>query len=249
MIRRLSKGWLWRPLMLSLLFHGILFWYSDKALFEESTYAVATQVAGVSLELIPGAPMAQASMLAAPAQQPPVAPPPPQVVPEPPKPEPPKKEQEFVKPKEFKKKPLPAKPQPQVAPPVTEVPPVSSPSTSTAPANGALVPPSNAVASLNGSGQGGGSPDVRAEPDYLRNPPPSYPRESRRNGEEGTVLLSVKISPEGEVRDLELKKSSSYARLDAAALEAVRSWKFKPARIAGLAIESLVEVPVRFRLK
>jgi len=89
---------------------------------------------------------------------------------------------------------------------------------------------------------------VKASPDYLKNPPPAYPRKSRLNKEQGTVLLLVDISEKGEALKLILKNSSGHSRLDRSALESVRSWKFKPARISGLAIESTVLVPVRYVL-
>ena len=89
---------------------------------------------------------------------------------------------------------------------------------------------------------------VKASPDYLKNPPPAYPRKSRLNKEQGTVLLLVDISEKGEALKLTLKNSSGHRRLDRSALESVRNWKFKPARISGLAIQSTVLVPVRYVL-
>ena len=54
--------------------------------------------------------------------------------------------------------------------------------------------------------------------DYLHNPPPAYPRMSRRMGEQGTVLLRVFISAEGRAEKAEIRTSSGYARLDEAAV-------------------------------
>lgn len=88
-----------------------------------------------------------------------------------------------------------------------------------------------------------------AVPDYLVNPPPAYPFSSRKLGEEGTVLLAVEISPDGGVNSLSIRNSSGYSRLDEAALKAVRRWRFKPARIGGIAVSDKVEVPIRFALK
>jgi protein TonB len=84
---------------------------------------------------------------------------------------------------------------------------------------------------------------------YLRNPPPRYPTASRRNGEQGTVLLKVLISREGAALKVELDKSSGWPNLDAAALEAVRGWNFVPARRGNEAIEMSYIVPVVFRLE
>jgi protein TonB len=84
---------------------------------------------------------------------------------------------------------------------------------------------------------------------YLRNPPPRYPAASRRNGEQGTVLLKVLISREGEALKVEVDKSSGWPNLDVAALDAVRGWRFVPARRGNETIEMSYIVPVVFRLE
>lgn len=83
---------------------------------------------------------------------------------------------------------------------------------------------------------------------YLRNPPPEYPPQSRTLEEEGVVKLKVRVSAEGRALTVELAKSSGFKRLDAAALEAVRQWRFVPAKQGGQAIEDTVIVPLRFAL-
>ena len=87
-----------------------------------------------------------------------------------------------------------------------------------------------------------------AKPDYLRNPPPKYPAESRKLREEGVVLLKVSVTAAGSAADVQLQRSCGYARLDQAALRAVRRWEFKPARVGLTAVACVVEVPVRFGL-
>ncbi len=89
---------------------------------------------------------------------------------------------------------------------------------------------------------------TEAKPKYLRNPAPYYPESSRRRGEEGLVVLVADIDASGKVRGLTVKLSSGYAALDASALKAVHKWKFEPARLGSMALESKVEVPVRFQL-
>jgi protein TonB len=83
----------------------------------------------------------------------------------------------------------------------------------------------------------------------LANPAPVYPTLSRRLGEEGTVVLRVQIDSEGLARTVELAQSSGYPRLDQAALEAVRRWRFAPAQRDGRAVEAWVRVPIVFRLQ
>lgn len=88
-----------------------------------------------------------------------------------------------------------------------------------------------------------------SKPGYLKNPAPAYPVEAKRLGQEGLVILSVKVSSSGAPLDVVLKQSAGYSLLDEAALKAVRRWKFQAARIGSFAVESQAEVPVRFRLK
>ncbi|WP_018868059.1 energy transducer TonB [Thioalkalivibrio sp. ALJ10] len=85
--------------------------------------------------------------------------------------------------------------------------------------------------------------------DYLDNPPPDYPRISQRRREEGTVMLRVTVSAEGEPVRWEVEESSGYDRLDEAALSAVERWRFEPARRGGRAVEAEVVVPMEFQLR
>lgn len=84
---------------------------------------------------------------------------------------------------------------------------------------------------------------------YLNNPAPGYPAMSRRLGEQGKVFLRVLVSVQGGARQVEIKRSSGSPRLDAAASEAVRRWKFVPARRGDVPVEAWVVVPVSFRLE
>jgi protein TonB len=93
-----------------------------------------------------------------------------------------------------------------------------------------------------------GSPVV-AKPDYLRNPPPVYPETSRRLKEEGTVWLKTSVDAKGRAAQIDILKSSGFERLDRAAKDSVKKWHFKPAQLAGLKVESIVEIPIIFQLK
>jgi protein TonB len=63
------------------------------------------------------------------------------------------------------------------------------------------------------------------------------------------VLLLVDVAADGTVLKVNLQHSSGFRRLDEAALQVAKNWKFKPATAGGQAIRSQVEVPVRFRLQ
>ena len=84
---------------------------------------------------------------------------------------------------------------------------------------------------------------------YLSNPVPEYPGAARRRGLQGVVLLSVLVSETGAPKEIRLSKSSGAAVLDEAASEAVRGWKFVPARQGERPVAAWVEVPIRFRLE
>ena len=95
----------------------------------------------------------------------------------------------------------------------------------------------------------GGVVGARFDADYLKNPAPPYPPQSRRLGEEGKVILRVFVSADGNAQQVELKTSSGSSRLDDSALRTVRHWKFIPARRGGAAVESWVLVPILFKLE
>lgn len=87
-----------------------------------------------------------------------------------------------------------------------------------------------------------------ASPAYLRNPPPAYPLAARRRGVEGVVTVSAAVDAAGHPTAVTVIRGSGHAMLDRAAEQAVAAWRFMPARRAGIAVASTVEVPVRFTL-
>ncbi len=78
---------------------------------------------------------------------------------------------------------------------------------------------------------------------------PEYPRASIRRGHEGTVIVEADVSPRGEVLAARVVESSGHARLDAAAVEAVKQARFIPAMQDGQGVADTVRVPIRFRLR
>ncbi len=89
---------------------------------------------------------------------------------------------------------------------------------------------------------------VIAYPLYKENAPPVYPEIARIRGYEGIVLLSAEILPSGRVGEIKIRKSSGYAILDQSALQAVKPWKFEPAKRAGSPFTAWVELPIKFIL-
>jgi protein TonB len=89
---------------------------------------------------------------------------------------------------------------------------------------------------------------ARYDAAYLHNPRPAYPPISRRLGEEGRVLLRVRVGADGQPVAVDVEKSSNFERLDEAARRAVGSWRFVPARRGDEPVEGSVSVPLVFRL-
>jgi len=89
---------------------------------------------------------------------------------------------------------------------------------------------------------------ARFDADYLQNPKPVYPPMSRRQGEEGKVVLRVRVSAQGASLSVEIKQSSGFTRLDDSARAAVEKWRFVPARQGSEAVEATVLVPLNFTL-
>jgi len=83
---------------------------------------------------------------------------------------------------------------------------------------------------------------------YGSNPKPKYPRIAANRGWQGTVLLLVRVSVEGDSKEISIQRSSGHESLDEAAIEAVERWKFIPAKRGDTPVSSLVVVPISFIL-
>jgi len=86
------------------------------------------------------------------------------------------------------------------------------------------------------------------QPVVIRNTPPIYPETARRAGWEGRVTVRVEVSADGFPMSVALQKSSGYGVLDQAALRAVKTWRFQPRTMGGIAMAGTVDVPVNFTL-
>jgi protein TonB len=81
------------------------------------------------------------------------------------------------------------------------------------------------------------------------NPPPPYPLDARLARQEGRVLLTVDIDAGGRVVQAAVYRSSGFPLLDAAAVQAVRDWRFAPATASSRPVASQLLVPIRFSLR
>jgi protein TonB len=85
-------------------------------------------------------------------------------------------------------------------------------------------------------------------PQLLSAPEPSYPESARRAGITGTTVVGMTISTDGSVSSAWVEGSSGNSALDSAAVNAVYSWRFVPAKQNGTAITVNSRVPVTFNL-
>jgi protein TonB len=117
----------------------------------------------------------------------------------------------------------------------------------TAPAAASSSGPAPAAESVMPASSRSTDADYKAA--YLNNPRPAYPLLAIRQGAQGQVLLLVQVLTDGRAGRIDLEKSSGHAALDAAAINAVRAWRFTPARKDGLLAAQTVSIPIQFNLK
>jgi protein TonB len=111
--------------------------------------------------------------------------------------------------------------------------------------NGAGVGPGS------GGGTGGGvyQPGSGIEaPRLVREVKADYTEDARRRNIEGEVLLEIVVRSDGSVGDVKILQGLSGG-LNERAVQAVRQWRFAPARRRGAAVDVAVEVSVEFKLR
>jgi TonB family protein len=103
----------------------------------------------------------------------------------------------------------------------------------------------------SGGGTGGGPyrPGSGIEPPRLvREVKADYTEDARRRSLQGEVVLEIVVRSDGTVGDVKLIKGLG-AGLNERAVQAVREWRFSPARRLGAPVDVIVEVSVEFRLR
>jgi protein TonB len=99
----------------------------------------------------------------------------------------------------------------------------------------------------NGKGSAENSP-VWIQASYKETPQPVYPESARSEGREGRVLLRVLVDNQGRSKTIDISSSSGNEALDRAAADAIKRWRFHPARYGDKAVESWLRIPIEFRL-
>jgi TonB family protein len=200
----------------------------------------------------------------------PVPPARPKAAPPQPRPEPPKPEVRIVETPVEKPAPPPPPP-PAVQAPVKSIPadPVESPGLPEAPPR----EPSRGTGDRGGvgsgsgqgigeggggglgAGMGGGTGGGVYQPGAGIDPPtlvkevrPIYTDEARRQRIQGDVILEIVVRSDGSVGSIRVRRSLGGG-LDQRAIEAVRQWRFNPARRHGTPVDVAVEVAVEFKLR
>ena len=90
---------------------------------------------------------------------------------------------------------------------------------------------------------------VDAPPRPKRTIRPDYPKGARQRGEQGDVVLEIRVSEEGRVEAVSVVTSSGFAELDAAAVRAAKAAKFSPARSGRETVASTARLKLQFKLK
>jgi protein TonB len=100
-----------------------------------------------------------------------------------------------------------------------------------------------------GDGQGSSGNGLKLiQARYSETPKPVYPESARSEGREGRVLLRVLVDDQGRTKRVEVNDSSGSEALDRAAAEAIKRWRFIPARYGDKTVESWIRVPIDFSL-
>lgn len=87
-----------------------------------------------------------------------------------------------------------------------------------------------------------------SKPKIMSSSKPLYPRVARESGWEGTVIVRTLITPDGVPSRVEIRKSCGHEVLDLAAQEAIKTWKFQPAKDGNIPIAKWVDIPIKFDL-
>lgn len=82
-------------------------------------------------------------------------------------------------------------------------------------------------------------------PQLISHRDPIFPPVARQAGISGSVELQFTITPEGKVRDVSVVSGNSL--LARAAIDAVQSWRYTPARLGGTPVEAQSNTIINFK--
>lgn len=102
-------------------------------------------------------------------------------------------------------------------------------------------PPSPAVAPKQAKVDAPPKPNKAIKPDY--------PKGARQRGEQGDVVLEIRVNAAGIVDRVDIVSPSGFSELDEAAVRAARAARFTPAKSGGSAVASTARLTLTFKLK
>jgi periplasmic protein TonB len=82
----------------------------------------------------------------------------------------------------------------------------------------------------------------------VRTVPPEYPERLRAQQVTGLVVIKCTVDEQGNVVSPAVEKSTDEG-FNQPALDAIRKWKFKPARQDGNPVSKTVIIPIRFAIE
>ena len=114
-------------------------------------------------------------------------------------------------------------------------------------ANGGPVAGSKRTGGSSNAGKADACRERASQPQPIKKTTIPYPKRAREEGVQGQLVLGLWVDEQGFVTQVKVLRSlSTY--LDSQAIQAVRSWKFRPARACGKAVPGQFTLARRFEL-
>jgi len=88
---------------------------------------------------------------------------------------------------------------------------------------------------------------VDSKPKILSRPPLEYPASALKDGIKGYVIINLLVAKDGSVELAKVLESQPVGVFDNAALNAVRSWRFSPAKYKGKPVKLWAKQKIRFK--
>ena len=124
-----------------------------------------------------------------------------------------------------------------------------APAAEAAAAPASEAPQTQAVPAPQGAPASAGKVVSAATLERLRYVAPEYPERARADGTSGWVDLAFDVEPDGSVTHIAVLGSDPKEIFDAAAVAAVRRWRYQPAERDGHPIEQRAQLRIRFALQ
>lgn len=125
---------------------------------------------------------------------------------------------------------------------------VDLPAFAPAPERAQMETPQPASASAVASAAAPVQARVDAPPKPKRTIRPEYPKGAHQRGEQGDVVVEIRVNERGTVDEATVVSSCGFSELEEAAVRAVRSARFTPARVGRDPVASSARLTIEFKL-